>query len=93
MALTQAQKAHIYEIQRVAGLCVDVYARAQAVLLAERALGLLDKITQKDLNEAGLEAKLEDLIVAIRELADKQDELQELMVACVKIRAAEINRL
>jgi hypothetical protein len=62
-------------------------------LLAERALGLLDKITQKDLNEAGLEAKLEDLIVAIRELADKQDELQELMVACVKIRAAEINRL
>jgi len=64
-----------------------------AVLLAERALGLLDKITQKDLNEAGLEVKLEDLVVAINELSDKQDELQELMVACVKIRTAEVNRL
>ena len=93
MALTQAQKAHIYEIQRVAGLCVDVYARAQAVLLAEQALGLLEKVTQKELNEAGLEVKLEDLVVAIRELSDKQDELQELMAACVRVRTAEVNRL
>jgi len=93
MSLTQAQKAHIYEIQRAAGLCVDVYARAQAVLLAEQALGLLEKITQKELNEAGLEVRLEDLVVAIRELSDKQDELQELMAACVRVRAAEINRL
>jgi len=93
MSLTQAQKAHIYEIQRAAGLCVDVYARAQAVLLAEQALGLLDRITQTELNEAGLEVRLEDLIVAVRELSDKQDELQELMAACVKIRTAEVNRL
>ena len=93
MALTQAQKAHIYEIQRAAGLCVDVYARAQAVLLAEQALGLLEKVTQKELNEAGLEVKLEDLVVAIRELSDKQDELQELMAACVRVRTAEVNRL
>ena len=93
MALTQAQKAHIYEIQRAAGLCVDVYARAQAVLLAERALGLLGKITQQDLSEAGLEVGLEDLIAAVGELSDKQDELQELMAACVKIRTAETNRL
>ena len=91
--LTQAQKAHIYEIQRAAGLCVDVYARAQAVLLAEQALGLLEKVTQKELNEAGLEVKLEDLVVAIRELSDKQDELQELMAACVRVRTAEVNRL
>ena len=93
MSLTQAQKAHIYEIQRAAGLCVDVYARANAVLLAERALGLLGKITQQDLSDAGLEVRLEDLVVAVRELSDKQDELQELMVACVKIRTAEVNRL
>jgi hypothetical protein len=93
MALTQAQKAHIYEIQRAAGLCVDVYARAQAVLLAEQALGLLEKVTQKELNEAGLEVRLEDLVVAIRELSDKQDELQELMAACVRVRTAEVNRL
>jgi len=93
MALTQAQKAHIYEIQRAAGLCVDVYARAQAVLLAEQALGLLEKITQKELNEAGLEVRLEDLVVAVRELSDKQDELQELMAACVRVRTAEVNRL
>jgi len=93
MALTQAQKAHIYEIQRAAGLCVDVYARAQAVLLAERALGLLDRLDQADLNEAGLEVRLEDLVVAVRELSDKQNELQELMAACVKIRTAEVNRL
>jgi len=91
--LTQAQKAHIYEIQRAAGLCVDVYARAQAVLLAEQALGLLEKITQKELNEAGLEVRLEDLVVAVRELSDKQDELQELMAACVRVRTAEVNRL
>ena len=91
--LTQAQKAHIYEIQRAAGLCVDVYARAQAVLLAEQALGLLEKVTQKELNEAGLEVRLEDLVVAIRELSDKQDELQELMAACVRVRTAEVNRL
>ena len=93
MSLTQAQKAHIYEIQRAAGLCVDVYARANAVLLAEQALGLLEKVTQKELNEAGLEVRLEDLVVAVRELSDKQDELQELMAACVRVRAAEINRL
>ena len=93
MGLTQAQKAHIYEIQRAAGLCVDVYARAQAVLFAEQALGLLEKVTQKELNEAGLEVKLEDLVVAIRELSDKQDELQELMAACVRVRTAEVNRL
>ena len=91
--LTQAQKAHIYEIQRAAGLCVDVYARANAVLLAERALGLLGRITQQDLSEAGLEVRLEDLIAAVGELSDKQDELQELMAACVKIRTAEVNRL
>jgi hypothetical protein len=91
--LTQAQKAHIYEIQRAAGLCVDVYARANAVLLAERALGLLGRITQQDLSEAGLEVRLEDLIAAVGELADKQDELQELMAACVKIRTAEVSRL
>jgi len=91
--LTQAQKAHIYEIQRAAGLCVDVYARANAVLLAEQALGLLEKVTQKELNEAGIEVRLEDLVVAVRELSDKQDELQELMAACVKIRTAEVNRL
>jgi len=91
--LTQAQKAHIYEIQRAAGLCVDVYARANAVLLAERALGLLEKITQKELNEAGLEVRLEDLVVAMGELSDKQDELQELMAACVRVRTAEVNRL
>jgi len=93
MGLTQAQKAHIYEIQRAAGLCVDVYARANAVLLAERALGLLGKITQQDLSDAGLEVRLEDLIAAVGELSDKQDELQELMAACVKIRTAEVNRL
>ena len=93
MSLTQAQKAHIYEIQRAAGLCVDVYARANAVLLAERALGLLDRITQTELNEAGLEVRLEDLVVAINELADKQDELQDLMAACVRVRTAEVNRL
>ena len=93
MALTQAQKAHIYEIQRAAGLCVDIYARANAVLLAERALGLLDRITQTELNEAGLEVRLEDLVVAINELADKQDELQDLMAACVRVRTAEVNRL
>jgi len=93
MGLTQAQKAHIYEIQRAAGLCVDVYARANAVLLAERALGLLGRITQQDLSEAGLEVRLEDLIAAVGELSDKQDELQELMAACVKIRTAEVNRL
>ena len=93
MSLTQAQKAHIYEIQRAAGLCVDVYARANAVLLAEQALGLLEKVTQKELNEAGLEVRLEDLVVAVRELSEKQDELQELMAACVKIRTAEVNRL
>jgi len=91
--LTQAQKAHIYEIQRAAGLCVDVYARANAVLLAERALGLLGRITQQDLSDAGLEVRLEDLIAAVGELSDKQDELQELMAACVKIRTAEVNRL
>jgi len=91
--ITQAQKAHIYEIQRAAGLCVDVYARANAVLLAERALRLLDRVTQADLDEARLEVRLEDLVVAINELADKQDELQELMDACVKIRTPEVNRL